>query len=103
MPSPPCRRHPIRVDDEGFLTNVLDWTPEIAEEIAHRAGIAILTADHWKVIAACREDAARRGVPPELPRIVDLTGLDTKALHALFPREPVRLAVQIAGLRKPGA
>lgn len=97
---PSSRHHPVRTDDEGFLTNELDWTPEIAEEIAHRVGIAPLTPEHWRVITACREDAARRGAPPGLQRIANLTGLDAEALRALFPTGPDRLAVQIAGLRK---
>jgi len=101
MPLREYARHSIHVDDEGFLTNKSEWTPEIAEEIANEVGIATLTPEHWKVITSCREDAAREGTPPGLPRISDLTGLDAKALHALFPKAPGKLAAQIAGLRKP--
>ena len=78
-----------------------EWTPEIAEVIAREAGIGKLTPEHWKVITLCREDEARNGTPPGLARISDLTGLDMKALHALFPKGPGKLAAQIAGLRKP--
>lgn len=101
MPLREYARHRIHVDDEGFLTDRSEWTPEIAEVIAREAGIATLTPEHWKVIALCREDAARKGRSPGLARITDLTGLNTEALRALFPEGLGKLAARIAGLRKP--
>ena len=92
--------HSVDVNEEGFLVDSSQWTPEIAEEIAREVGLT-LTPRHWQVIAFCREDAAREGTPPGLRRIAKLSGVDTKELYAMFPKGPGKLAARIAGLPKP--
>ena|SRR5690349_5169247 len=92
--------HTVDLNDEGFLVNASQWTPEIAKEIAAELGIA-LTPRHWQVITFCREDAAREGTPPGLRRISKLSGVETKELYRLFPKGPGKLAARIAGLPKP--
>ncbi len=94
------RGHEIDVNEEGFLTDSSQWTPEIGEAIAQEAGL-VLTPEHWKVITFCREDAAREGQPPGLRRIAKLSGVGTKELYALFPKGPGKLAARVAGLPKP--
>jgi TusE/DsrC/DsvC family sulfur relay protein len=91
----------VDVNDEGYLLDSSQWTPEIAEEIAKAAGIAPLTERHWKVIAFCREDAAREGQSPGLRRIAKLSGVEIKELYRLFPTGPGKLAARLAGLPKP--
>src|SRR4029079_13653973 len=91
----------VDVNDEGFLLDSSQWTPEIAGQIAREAGISPLTERHWKVIAFCREDAARQGQSPGLRRIAKLSGVDMKELYQLFPKGPGKLAAKIAGLPKP--
>lgn len=90
----------IEVNDEGFLSDAGQWTPEIATAIAQEVGIT-LTPEHWKVLTFCREDAASQGQPPGLRRISKLSGVGTKELYALFPKGPGKLAARIAGLPKP--
>jgi TusE/DsrC/DsvC family sulfur relay protein len=94
------RGHQIAINDEGFLTDATQWTPDIGEAIADEIGLR-LTPDHWKVITFCREDAAREGQPPGLRRISKLSGVGTKELYALFPKGPGKLAARVAGLPKP--
>jgi len=94
------RGHQVTVDEEGFMTDASQWTPEIAEAIADEVGVT-LTPEHWKVITFCREDAAREGQPPGLRRISKLSGVGTKELYALFPKGPGKLAARVAGLPKP--
>jgi len=94
------RGHQVDINDEGFLTNAAEWTPEIGEAIAEEIGLQ-LTPDHWRVITFCREDNAREGQPPGLRRISKLSGVGTKALYALFPKGPGKLAARVAGLPKP--
>jgi tRNA 2-thiouridine synthesizing protein E len=91
----------VEVNDEGFLTNGEQWTPEVAEAIAAEVGIGPLTDRHWKVISFCREDAAQQGTPPGLRRISKLSGVDMKELYQLFPKGPGKLAARISGLPKP--
>lgn len=94
------RGHQIEVNEEGFLADSTQWTPEVGEAIADEVGVR-LTPEHWRVITFCREDAARQGQPPGLRRISKLSGVGTKELYALFPKGPGKLAARIAGLPKP--
>lgn len=92
--------HQVAVNDDGFMIDASQWTPEVGEAIAEEAGLT-LTPNHWKVITFCREDAAREGQPPGLRRISKLSGVGTKELYVLFPKGPGKLASRIAGLPKP--
>ena len=86
----------VRVDDQGFLVDSDDWTPDIADAIASEAGIGPLEERHWKVITFCREDAAKEGTPPGLRRISKLSGVSMKELYQLFPTGPGKLAARVA-------
>jgi TusE/DsrC/DsvC family sulfur relay protein len=101
MPQREVAGHTIEVNDEGFLLDSGQWTPEIAEELARESGIPALTPRHWQVIRFCREEAAREGGPPGLRRIAMRSGVETKELYQLFPKGPGKLAARIAGLPKP--
>ena len=92
----------LQMNDEGFLLDSSEWTPEIGEALARYAGIE-LTDKHWKVITFCREDAAREGASPGLRRISKLSGVKMKELYQLFPKGPGKLAARVAGLPKPQA
>jgi tRNA 2-thiouridine synthesizing protein E len=91
----------VQVSNDGFLLNLDEWSPDIAEEIARDAGISDLTEDHWKVISFCREDMAQTGKSPGLRRISKRSGVNMKSLYKLFPKGPGKLAARISGLPKP--
>jgi len=91
----------VQTNDEGFLTDSAEWTPQVGEAIAHEVGVWPLSERHWNVIGFCREDAAREGQPPGLRRIAKISGVDMKSLYQLFPKGPGKLAARIAGLPKP--
>lgn len=93
--------HDVTLNEDGFMVDSQEWTPEIAEELAERAGIAPLTDQHWKVIEFCRRDAAEQGTAPGLRRITKMSGTPTKELYRLFPKGPGILAAKISGLQKP--
>ena len=93
----------VEITDEGFLTDSSQWAPDVGEAIASQVGVDSLTAEHWKVITFCREDAAKEGQAPGLRRISKLSGVGTKDLYKLFPKGPGKLAARIAGLPKPTA
>ena len=90
----------VDVNEEGFLTDSSQWSPDVAEAIAAEIGLA-LTPEHWRVLNFCREDAAREGQPPGLRRISKLAGVDVKQMYRLFPKSPAKLAARVAGLPKP--
>ncbi|RMF27558.1 MAG: TusE/DsrC/DsvC family sulfur relay protein [Chloroflexi bacterium] len=91
----------VEFDDEGFMVNPDDWTPEIAKALAREEGIEELTDRHWKVIEFCRADFKARGEPPTLRRITKAGGIPTKELFKLFPKGPAKKVARIAGLGKP--
>jgi tRNA 2-thiouridine synthesizing protein E len=90
----------VQVNDEGFLTNPAEWTPEIGAEIAKQEGIPVLTEAHLQVISWAR-NAAQGGKSPTLRQITTGTNISTKDLFALFPKGPAKKVAHIAGLGKP--
>jgi TusE/DsrC/DsvC family sulfur relay protein len=101
MPVLEAKGNEVELDNDGFMVDSSQWTPEIAEALAKQAGVESLTERHWKVITFCREDAAQAGQPPGLRRISKLSGVGTKELYQLFPKGPGKLAAKISGLPKP--
>lgn len=91
----------IQVNDEGFMTDPNEWTPEIAQVIAAEEGISTLTPEHWKIIDYCRQSAAASGKAPTLRNITMGAGISTKDLFALFPKGPAKKVARISGLGKP--
>lgn len=91
----------VELNDEGFLADSDQWTPELAEALAQDTGLGALNDQHWQVITFCREDAAREGQPPGLRRISKLSGVGMKDLYKLFPKGPGKLAAKVSGLPKP--
>lgn len=90
----------VQLDEEGFLVNPDDWTPELAEALAKEEGIE-LTEKHWQVIHFCREKAKETGASPTLREISVGTGIPIKDLFQLFPKAPAKRVARIAGLKKP--
>ena len=92
---------PVIRNEEGFLLDPNDWTPEIAEAIAVEEGIDTLSDRHWEVINFARADQAETGESPTLRRISKQAGVTTKELFTLFPKGPAKKISKIAGLDKP--
>ena len=91
----------VDFDDEGFMKDPTAWTIDIAEELAHEAGIEELTENHWKVIEFSRADYEAKGEAPGLRRITKVGGVPTKQIYKLFPKGPAKKVARIAGLGKP--
>lgn len=91
----------VAFNEEGFMTDPKQWTPEIAEVLAKKEGIEALTEAHWKIIEFCRKTGDTTGKSPTLRTITDGTGISTKDLFALFPKGPAKKVAKIAGLGKP--
>jgi TusE/DsrC/DsvC family sulfur relay protein len=101
MPTLDCAGQIVQTDDDGFLLDGSQWTPEVAEHVARDAGIDPLTDRHWKVIALCREDAARQRRQPGMRRLSRLVHYDAVELDRLFLERASELVPRIAGLAKP--
>ncbi len=94
-------------DKEGFLRNLGDWTPAVAEQMAAREGLA-LTEAHWEIIELLRDYYQRFEASPANRALVKFTaqqlGQDKGRsiyLMSLFPGSPAKIGSKIAGLPKP--
>lgn len=94
-------------DAEGYLKNLEDWSPAVAEEIARQEGLE-LTPEHWELIHFLRDMYQEFGVIPPMRVLVKAIGQKLSPekgnsiyLMKLFTGTPVRLASKIAGLPKP--
>ncbi|MEO5634800.1 TusE/DsrC/DsvC family sulfur relay protein [Gaiella sp.] len=88
-------------DPEGFLTNPGQWNENVAEAIAHEAGIAELTARHWLVVNYMRDTYLSAGQAPSIRALGKESGVQIKELYVLFPKGPAKLAAKIGGIPKP--
>lgn len=97
----------IPLDQDGFLCNLDDWNPQVAEQLAAAEAIE-LTAAHWQIIELLRDFYRRFELAPPMRALVKYVGLQLGAdkgrsiyLLQLFPPSPARIASKIAGLPKP--
>jgi tRNA 2-thiouridine synthesizing protein E len=94
-------------DKEGFLRNRLDWSAEVASQIASDEGLA-LAASHWEIIELLRSYYQEFDSSPAMRPLVKYCalklGIDKgKSIYlmSLFPGSPAKLGSKIAGLPKP--
>lgn len=97
----------IETDTHGYLKNMSDWTPELAELIAAGEQISLSDA-HWEVIRFVRDFYAEYKTSPAIRALVKAMALklgedkgNSRYLYRLFPEGPAKQATKIAGLPKP--
>ncbi len=91
-----------RLDNDGFMTEILSWNRETAEELAERNDIGPLTDEHWKIIDYVRNYYLKYSVGPPVVKIGKATGLTPKRICCLFQCGVARGAYRLAGLPRPG-
>jgi TusE/DsrC/DsvC family sulfur relay protein len=89
----------IEVNEEGYLKNSSQWTPEIAHEKASEAGIT-LTGKHFEVLNWLRAKQAE-GVALSIRKVGNSGIVDIKEFYQLFPGGPLKISSKIAGIPKP--
>ena len=97
----------LEVDAEGFLVNLKDWNPEVAQRLATKSSVQ-LTDAHWEIINLVRAFYQRTDVAPAMRPLVKLVREkfgDEKGsslhLNLLFPDGAAKNLARIAGLPKP--
>ncbi|QNK81531.1 TusE/DsrC/DsvC family sulfur relay protein [Nakamurella sp. PAMC28650] len=100
MPVTTLEGHQIHVNEEGFLTDPAEWSPDLAGALAGQIGIA-LTDAHWRVLNFLRQDYAVQGESATIRRVSTAGGIPVKELFTLFPAKPAKKMAYIAGLPKP--
>ena len=90
---------PVKVSDEGYLSDINQWNREIGDAIAKEEGI-VMTDSHWSVVDYLREQH-KNDVPLTIRRIGKSGVIDIKGFYALFPKGPLKISSKIAGIPKP--
>ena len=91
----------IRLDvtEDGYLTDVSQWTKEIGLEIAKNDGVE-MTDRHWEVVSWLQEQV-KNDVALSVRGIKKSGVLNIKEFYALFPKGPLKVSTKIAGVPKP--
>ena len=102
-----CNSVMVDADEEGYLTDVSQWSRELAGTIARAENIK-LGNDHWVVVNFLRNfyeeyqiEPAARVLTRAIKRTLGPEKGNSKYLYGLFPDGPIRQASKIAGLPKP--
>jgi tRNA 2-thiouridine synthesizing protein E len=97
----------IETDEEGYITDISQWSKELAEAIAKEEGID-MTDEHWEVVNFLREYYDEYQIAPAIRVLVKALKKtmgpekgNNKYLYELFPYGPAKQACKIAGLPKP--
>jgi tRNA 2-thiouridine synthesizing protein E len=91
----------VEVNAEGYLKNMDQWTPELANEMAAKENI-VLTDKHFDVLNWLRAKQ-KEGVQLSI-RKVGASGLvDIKQFYQLFPGGPLKISSKLAGIPKPAS
>ncbi|NMZ65020.1 TusE/DsrC/DsvC family sulfur relay protein [Pseudomonas oryzihabitans] len=98
---------PLDLDSEGYLRDLSQWSPEVAQQLALKEGIE-LTERHWQVLQALRDFYAQFQLSPAnrplIKYIAQTLGPDlgtSLQLNLLFKGAPAKLGAKLAGLPKP--
>jgi tRNA 2-thiouridine synthesizing protein E len=104
----------VDVDEEGFLVNLKDWTPEIAVEMAKADDIDLadendeLYHERWDVLNLLRDYFEEYQIAPAVRVLTKAVGKKlgkdkgkSKYLYVLFPYGPGKQGCKFAGLPKP--
>lgn len=91
----------VDVNEEGYLTDLTQWTKEVAAEIAREEDIE-LSDKHYEVIEFLREETSK-GKPLTIRKVGKSGIVDIKGLYELFPGGPLKKSSRIAGIAKPSS
>lgn len=97
----------LEIDEEGYLVNLNDWEPEVANAMAAAEELE-LSNDHWEIINFLREYYEEYQIAPAVRILTKAAGKklgkdkgNSKYLYKLFPYGPGKQACKYAGLPKP--
>lgn len=107
MPTMDFQGKQIEVDEDGYLTNLDDWSEDLAKHLAE-GDDQELTDAHWEVINFLRNYYQQYQIAPmikilvkEIAKVMGPDKGNTKYLYQLFPDGPAKQACRYAGLPKP--
>ena len=95
----------VSITDTGFLQNIEDWSPAVAQAIADEERLE-LSERHWDLINHLRDEYINNGGnQPNTRNLVKAMSkawndksVNAKTLYDLFPGDPSKQGGRIAGL-----
>lgn len=87
-------------DGDGYLTDMSQWTPEIAKAMANADDFE-LTDERWEHIEKAREYFEVHSVVPPIRKFSKYLGADKKAMFQLWLTGPMKPITKYGGLPKP--
>ncbi|BCX80878.1 tRNA 2-thiouridine synthesizing protein E [Methylomarinovum caldicuralii] len=97
----------VETTEEGFLVDLHDWDEAVAAQLAAAEGIE-LDAARWEIVRFVRAHYLAYGHFPNMRVFVKAVAQvlgeekgNSRYLHRLFPRGPLKYACKLAGLPKP--
>ncbi len=97
----------ITLDNEGYLSDLSQWSPLVAEALAAQMPLQ-LTEAHWEIIRVLRDFYHRFEHAPAMRPLVKAVALslgpdkgNSIYLLKLFPDSPAKVAARLAGLPRP--
>jgi len=97
----------IEKDPEGFLLNHLDWTADLANQLAQENNL-ILSPDHWEILNFVRAYYLNKKTSPGLRELIKAlkpslgeNKANSLYLFKLFPDGAAKQISRLAGLPKP--
>jgi len=94
----------VELRADGYLKNMGDWTPDLAERMALKDGL-VLTEQHWDVLNIMREYYAEYNTSPilkllrrELAKQYGKEHATMESLDGLFPHGVQKTASRLAGV-----
>lgn len=97
----------IEADEEGYITDISQWSPELAAVIAKTESID-MDDDRWEVVNFLRNYYEEYQIAPAVRVLTKAINKslgpekgNSKYLYELFPYGPAKQACKIAGLPKP--
>ena len=91
----------ISFNAEGYLTDLGQWTKEVAIELAKEEGIE-MSDQHWQVVDYLQK-SFRNSEPLSIRSVGKHGPVSIKELYALFPGGPLKKSSRIAGIPKPAS
>ncbi len=90
----------IDVDNIGYMTNLDQWSEDIARAFAREVEIDNLTEKHFEVIRYIQEEY-KKGTALTIRKVGKSGVVNIKEFYELFPDGPLKKASLIAGIPKP--
>ncbi len=97
----------IPADEEGYITNLSDWSKDLAEIIASAEDVQ-MDDERWEVVNFLRNYYDEYQIAPAVRVLIKAVKKsmgpekgNNKYMYELFPYGPAKQACKIAGLPKP--